>query len=285
MELAPYRFSILIRTNFMALDENERLQEFVLVAGDKLSLVDKKWWYGLLITIIATTPLYYAAKAGFVKLTMLNYQAPRIIHTTAVKQPLEIIGKGIFDLGDNNYSAYVKIKNIEYDWGVPIQDYTAEFKTLGGTSITKVASSTFVLPVGEKLVVFSRFKAAQKPEQMIFTLGATKFTHRPQRNFNYEIERLNFNNNSSGLVVSAGIKNTTTFTITHVNLPVAVLNSRNELVAVNFTYIDDLLSGETRTFQYTWPRAVAGAVRAEIAPEVNIFDRNIFQVGPGGSSF
>src|SRR5258708_39921823 len=101
---------------------------------------------------------------------------------------------------------------------------------------------------------------------MIFTLGATKFTHRPQRNFNYEIERLNVNNNSSGLGVSAAIKNTTPFTITHVNLPVAVLNSRNELVAVNFTYIDDLLSGETRTFQYTWPIAVAEAARAGSGP-------------------
>ncbi len=269
----------------MPLEDNERLQEFVLVAGDKISLVDRKWWYALIITIVGAVPLYFVAKSGFVKLAIRNYETPRIIHTSAIKQPLTVTAKGIFDLGNENYSAFVKVKNIEFDWGVNEQQYMAEFKTLGGSSLTKVNGSTFILPSREKLIVFSRFTSPQKPQQLDFTLGETHFIHKPQINFNYELERLSVNNAASGLVISAGIKNTTPFTIKQVNLPAAVYNARNELVAVNFTYINDLLSGETRTFQYSWPRSVAGAVRAEISPEVNIFDRDVFQVESGASPF
>jgi hypothetical protein len=279
------RFSILSETNIMAFDDNERLQELALVAGDKVSMVSKKVWVALLITIVGAVPLYFLAKQSFIRVALVGYQSPEIIHTSAVKQPLTILDKGIFDLGDNNYSAFVKVKNIEFDWGVPDQSYTAEFKTLGGTSITKVEGSTFVLPAREKIIIFSRFSAQQKPERFDFALGETHFIHRPMIDFNFELERRVVNNALGGLIVSAGIKNLTPFTVKKVNLPVVVYNSQNQIVAVNFTYIDDLLSGETRTFQYFWPRMVAGAVRAEISPEVNIFDRNVFQVAPGGPSF
>jgi hypothetical protein len=269
----------------MALEDNERLQELILVTEDKLSLVNKKWWYVLLAAVALAGPLYYGAKSGFIKLGLKNYETPQIIHTGAVKQPLTVTAKGIFDLGNNNYSAFVKIKNIEFDWGVAGQKYTAEFKTLGGTSVTKVDGVTFILPSREKLIVFSKFNSPQKPEQILFSLDETHFIHRPQIDFSYELERVNINNANTGMVVSAGIKNLTPFKIRQVNLPVAVYDAKNQIVAVNFHYINDLLSGETRTFQYSWPKSVPGAVRAEISPEVNIFDKDVFVIEGGGPSF
>ncbi|MBX4191585.1 MAG: hypothetical protein KW804_02170 [Candidatus Doudnabacteria bacterium] len=269
----------------MALEDNERLQEAILLTQDKLSLVDRKWWYALVATIVLAIPIYYVAKNGFIQLSLSSYQAPKIIHESAVKEPLNVTGKGVFDLGNNNYSAYIKIKNIEYDWGVAGQKYTAEFKTSGGSSITKVDGVTFVLPAREKLIVFSKFHSDRQPEQMVVNLEPTNFIHKPQLDFNYEIERININNANTGLIVSAGIKNLTPFRIRKVDLPVAVYNGKNEVIAVNYTYINDLLSGETRTFQFFWPKPVAGAVRAEILPEVNIFDKDVFVVEGGGQSF
>ena len=77
------------------------------------------------------------------------------------------------------------------------------------------------------------------------------------------------------------MKNFSAFTIRQINLPVVVYDNKNNIVAVNFTYLNDVKSGETRTFQYTWPAAIAGAVRAEVMPEVNIFDRNVLGTEPG----
>ncbi|MBX4187145.1 MAG: hypothetical protein KW802_02725 [Candidatus Doudnabacteria bacterium] len=271
----------------MALNDNERLQELVLVTEDKLSLVNRNLWLVLLATVVLVSPIYYLARFGFVKLAVGNYESPKLIYVASQKAPLQITAKGIFDLGNNSYSAYAKIKNIEYDWGMPNQTYTAEFKTLGGTSVTKVNGSAFILPSSEKLIVFSRFTSDTKPEQMLMTLGEQHFIHKPRFDFSYELERVNVQTRNGEIIVSGGIKNTTPFIIKQINLPVAIYDNRNQIAAVNFTYVNDVLSGETRTFQYTPLTAslVSGSIRAEIAPEVNVFDRNIFEIESGSPSF
>jgi hypothetical protein len=234
---------------------------------------------------VAAIPAYYLFKIGFVAIFMQSYDSPKIIYTDAVKEPLQVLDKKIFTLPNGTYSGYVKINNINLEWGVASQPYTAVFRTYGGTVLTKVTGSTFILPSKEKVIIFSRFSAAQNPDELIFTLGETHFTHKPEIDFNPDLERITLTHNPSTLTVYAGIKNNTAFTLKEIDLPVVVFNNRNEVVGVNFTFINDVLSGETRTFQYTWPLDLPDAQRAEINPEINIFDRNIFEVPSGSSSF
>ncbi len=262
----------------MPLSDNEQLQEIALVTQDKLSQVDKKFWYALGITIIAFIPAYYLFKFLFVTAMTQSYRGPEIIYTAVVKEPIQVVEKKIFKLPNNTYSGYVKLNNINLEWGVSAQTYTAEFKTYGGTSLTKFSRTTYILPAKEKIIVLPRFSADRPPDEIIFTLGETIFIHKPEIEFNPDLERITLNNNPGGLIVSAGIKNNTAFTLKHIDLPVVVFDNQNQVVAVNFTYINDVLSGETRTFQYSWPQAVAGATRAEISPEINIFDRNVFAI-------
>lgn len=270
----------------MGFNDNERIQEIFLVAGDWVASVGRGWWYALLFTILAIVPGYYAARAGFVALANSKYQPPKIIYNSPVKQPLEILDKGIFDLGNNSYSGYVRIKNLEHDWGVPKQEYVAEFKTLGGTLVTRVNGSIFILPSSEKLIIFSRFTAEQKPTEISFSLAESHFIHKPEVFFDFALERISIKNQPEGLIVSAGIKNLTAFTVSQINLPAVVYDAKNNVVAVNYTYINDVKSGETRTFQYAWPVAASsGTLRAEISPEINIFDRKVFENEAGVSPF
>ncbi len=269
----------------MALTDNDRVQEFVLVAGDKISLVNKRWWYALVLAVVAAWPLYFVAKASFVSVALSSMESPQIIYKSQEHQPLAVLDKKIFSLGNNSYSGYVKIRNIEFDWGVPDQKYNAEFKTFGGTTLTTIKGTTFILPASEKLIVFSRFTSQQKPDQLVFTLEDSHFIKRPSVDFTFDLERETTRNMAQGLIVSGGVKNTTPFIVKEINLPVLVYDNRNEIIGVNFTYINDVLASETRTFQYTWPGQVPGAVRSEIKPEVNIFNREIFQVAPGVSPF
>ncbi len=269
----------------MALSDNDRLQEIFILVGDKLAPVNKKWWYALGLTLLLLAPFYYLVKDSALQVALSRYRAPQIIYSPAVKQPLQIIDKKIFTLLSNTYSGYIKIRNTELEWGVANQPYAAEFKTLGGTLITKVSGSTFVLPSSEKLIVFSRFTSQTKPDVIDVTLSDTHFIHKPDVPINFQLERVNLQNNSDGLIISAGVNNLMAFTVNQIDLPVAVYNNKNEIVAVNFTSINNVLSGETRVFQYSWPTSVAGAVRPEIIPEINIFDRNIFSTQPGISPF
>ncbi len=269
----------------MALSKNDRLEEWGLMAGDLIVETGKWWWYGLGIAIIATIPVYYAAKYSFTKAIMATYHPPQVIYTERVKQPLEVIDQKIFSLGQNAYSGYIRIKNVNLEWGVPSQAYVVEFKTLGGTLINRIAGTTFVLPASEKLVVFTRFTSPQKPDTITATLEATKFLRKPEININTELERVNLKTTADSTIVSAGIRNLSAFTINQINLPVALFNSKNEIVGVNFYSISKVLSGETRTFQYVWTSPVSSAARAEILPEINVFDRNILSTDQGISPF
>lgn len=264
--------------------ENERIQEVFLMVGDKASSVNKKWWYVLLAFFILAIPGYYVAKYSFAQVLLKSHHSPQIIYTEAKKEPLQIVEKKIFALPGNAYSGFVKIKNINLEWGVDRQEYSAEFSTFGGSTITKVNGSTFILPSSEKLVVFSRFSSDKKPDEIKFSLGQTHFIHKPDISVDYEVERITLQA-IPDTVVSAAIKNLTAFGIKQIGLPVVLFDRQNQIVGVNYTYLSDLGSGETRSFQYIWPGAVAGAVRAEISPEINVYDRNIFIEQSGVSPF
>jgi hypothetical protein len=269
----------------MPLIDNDRIQEIFLVLGDKLIPVNKKWWYALGIVLVLLIPIYYLAKFGFVQVSLRNYHTPVVTHSAIAAEPLQIIDKKIFPLSNNSYSGFVKIKNINLEWGVAAQGYTVQFKTLGGIVLTSVSGSTFILPASEKLIVFSRFTSQTKPDAIDVSLADSRFIRNPGVTVNYDLERVDVQNNPDGLLVSASIKNLMAFTVKEIDLPVAVYNNKNEIVAVNFTYISDVQSGETRSFKYPWPLQVSGAVRAEIIPEINVFNRNIFSSPAGVSPF
>jgi len=269
----------------MDIDKNERVQEWGLLAGDAFATISRRWWYALGLGIVLVLPAYFLFKFLLVQSIVAAHNPPEIIYTSVVKQPLEIVEQKVFSLGGNSYSGYVKIRNVNLEWGTANQFYTAEFKTLGGTLITKVNGSSFVLPASEKIIVFARFTAEDKPEVVSVVLDETKFIHKPDLSLPIEIERVSLMNATSGATVSAGVRNFSAFTINQINLPVALYNNQNQIVGVSTTYVSVVKSGETRTFQYTWPTAVAGAVRAEITPELNIFDRNIISTDEGVSPF
>ncbi len=269
----------------MPLVENERVEEAFLIAGDKLSAVSRAWWIALAAAVILAIPAYFVVRSSLATVFLAGYDGPRVIYNAKAKEPLQILEKKIFSFPNNAYAGYIKIRNVNLEWGVSDQTYTAEFKTLGGTEVTKVAGSVFILPASEKLIVFTRFTADQAPQEMVVSLGESHFIHRPDISVDLETQRTNIKNNSDGLIVTSAVRNTSAFTVKRINLPVAIYDNKNQIIAVNYTYINDVISGETRSFQYSWPISIPGAVRAEINPEVNIFDPNVLTTQAGTSPF
>lgn len=267
------------------MNKNDRLQEMGLVAGDVITSVSSRWWYALGIGIISILPAYFLFKFLFVQSLTAAHNPPEIIYTAAIKQPLEVVEQKVFSLGGNSYSGYAKIRNLNLEWGVANQGYSAEFKTLGGTLVTKVSGSTFILPSSEKLIVFARFTAEEKPDSISLVLDESRFIRKPDLALTIELERVNLSMVGGETTVSAGIRNFSAFTINQINLPVALYDNQNRVVGVNTTYVSVVKSGETRTFRYTWPGSVPGAVRAEITPELNVFDRNLLSTDEGISPF
>ena len=266
-------------------NNNEKLQELAIIIQDKLRGVGKWWWYAPLITFVLCFPLYYLARTVFVDIQVSNHKFPSYVYQEETKQPLQVIDKKIFNLGNNSYTAYIRIKNVNLEWGVPDQVYTAVFHSTGGTEIATVSKSTYVLPGSEKIVVIPRFTSDKEPTILDVTLGNSNFVHKPDfSDFNFEIQRKDLSVIDGHLTLNATIKNNAPFIVSKVDLPVLVYGTDNQIIGVNYTNIDNINYQEARSFQIVWPNNPA-AVRAEILPQVNLFDTNIYNVQPGQSQF
>jgi hypothetical protein len=188
----------------------------------------------------------------------------------------------IFDLGEGDFAGFVKIRNPNLDRGVPELSYNIKFKTVGGTLVSEVSGKTFVLPSSEKILSFPRFSSDRKPELVEFTFTEPRFIYKPELEpANLEVERIQIERDGRNLYVNAGIKNLSAFTIKQIYLPVLLYDSNNAIVGVNSTVVNDVKSLEIRTFRFVWPANIPQAARAEINPEINIFDRGIYMNEPG----
>ena len=257
-----------------------------MVISDRLQGVGKVWWYALAVVLVGCIPLYFVMKASFAATLATSHHYPAYIYQEETKQPLTVTEKKIFNLGDGYYGGYIKVKNVNLEWGVVNQAYSITFRTTGGTEVTSLNNaSTFILPASEKIIVFSRFKADRAPTDMEVSLADSVFTHKPAVvQPNLQIQRTSLELVNGQLKVTAAVKNNTPFTIRQINLPILVYDNNGKIVGVNFTSINDVAYQETRSFQFLWPNN-PGAVRAEILPEVNIFEKDIYQLPPGQSQF
>ncbi|MBX4205478.1 MAG: FxLYD domain-containing protein [Candidatus Doudnabacteria bacterium] len=267
-------------------DRSEKIQEISMIVSDRIRSVEPKWWYALIGSFILIIPLYFILRAGFVSIIVSAHKFPAYVYEDETKVPLEVTDRKIFNLGNGDYDGYFKIKNsANFDWGVQAQAYTAVMSSTGGTELNRVEASTFVLPASEKIVFLPRFHADRDPTTLTVTLGSSQFLRRPNlAEVSLGVERLVLDNSGSHLVVSAAVKNKTPFTIKRIGLPVLLYDASNNVVGANYTNVDEVLYGEARSFQFSWPNKPA-AVRAEILPEVNIFDPNIYKLPAGSSQF
>jgi hypothetical protein len=282
------------KTNKMdASDKNnqEKLQELAIIITDQVHRINKWWWYSLGITFVLCFPLFFGLRAGITSMMVSQHKFPAYIHEEENKVPLEVTEKKIFKFTNNSYGAYFKIRNsVNLEWGVISQPYTAVFYTTGGTEVTRITSNVFVLPSSERTVVISRFSADREPTMLSVNLGPTEFVRKPNRTDpKFEIQRTEVSMVNGNLTVAAGVKNNTPFTVSRVDLYVLLYDRNNQVVAANYTNIDDVLYHETRTFRMTWPGnptgLATGDLRAEITPQVNIFDNNIYKLPDGTSQF
>jgi hypothetical protein len=267
-------------------NNNSRKEEFFLIIGDQFRSTNKLWFKAALFILILAIPMYFILKISFTQVFIAGIRPVQIIHQEATKAPLEVIEKRVFDLGDGTYTGFVRVKNNNSEWGVPEQGYRFEFKSSSGSLITGTDGTTFILPFSEKLIVFPRFSSPNKPSTVNFVLKDTHFIRPPNMpTLELEIQRKSLDLQTTQTLVNAVIVNRTPFTIRRVDMPVLLYDSKNQIIGVNYTNINDLKSSESRSFQYIWYNRINNVARVEIITELNIFDKDIFLTGPGNNPF
>jgi hypothetical protein len=240
----------------------------------------------LLAGLILAVPVYFAAKIVSYNLDVSGYRTPALIGQ-GERQPLEIIESGFLHIAGNDYSPYVKVKNVNLDWGVPKFQYRAEIKSADGDVLATATNTTFVLAASEKYILLPRFTSAKKPDHIDLTPLQSQFVVKPahQPDLRLDVQRNQITVQNDQTVVNAVVKNASAFTIKQVDLTATIYNEKGELVGMAYTNINDLVSGELRSFQLTWPAQLPGQLRAEITPELNMFTKDIIKTQDPVSPF
>ena len=270
----------------MDLEQNERLEEWFLILGDWFRQTSKIWYYAAVAMLVLAIPLYMALNLFFEQILVNSVTPLRVIYEETVKQPIQVVEKKIFNLGNNTYSGYARLKNSNSDWGVPAQKYQVEFKTTGGSAVTALNGEAFILPSSDKIIVFPRFSSQSTPSDLVLTLSETMFIRPPNLpTLNLEIQRRSQELLVDQTLVNAVIVNRTPFKISRVDIPVLLYDSGNKVIGANYTNINDIDSSESRSFQYIWYNRINNVARIEIIPEINIYNRDIFITQTGQNPF
>jgi len=266
--------------------QNQQTEEILLVVGDSLRQINRRWWIALAAVVVLALPVFYLLKFSLASIFIAAQPVIQVEEVPATRAPLEIVETKIFDLGGGNYSGYARVKNINLEWGVPALNYAAEFSDGAGASLLRVPGTTYVLPASEKLIVLPRFTSASRPSRLTLALDEPRFRLKPAENaIPLEVQRRSTDTANGTTILYAVLVNKSPFTISKIDLPVVAYDSAGQVAAVNYTNIDDVLPQETRSFQYVWPGRLDSSYRIEISPEVNYFDSNIFKLGTGTSPF
>lgn len=257
-----------------------------MIIGDWYRETSRAWFYALIAVIVGAIPFYMAMKLGFEQVLINSITPLQVNRQETTKLPLEVVENKIFALDNGTYSGYVRVKNPNGEWGAPAQSYTAEFVAANGSSLLNASGTTFVLPGSDKIIVFPRFASQTPPARLNFTLAQASLVRPPNLpTLDLEIQRRNMEMQGGQSTASAVIVNNTPFKISRVDLPVLLYDNAGQVVGANYTNINDLESAESRSFQYVWYSRINNVARIEIIPEVNIYDREIFQAAPSQNPF
>ena len=262
----------------MAVFDSEKVQEIFLILGDNFSRINKFWLFIFIGLAILVFPVYLGAKVLFTNMMVASYKTPKIVYAPLNFEPLQILDKQILQVNDQSYVGLIKIKNSNLEAGVAQQSFAVSFISSGNSTVHSVTGTTFILPASEKLIVIPRFFTDKKPEFLDFRLDETSFNFKPVTpRISTEIQRITYHETNNEFVVSAVIKNQTPFLIKQIELPVMLYDKEGKVLAANYTNINDLEAYEARSFQFFWPTLYKNVGRAEINPEINIFDRGILE--------
>ena len=262
----------------MAQQRSESVEEFLLVVGDTWRGENKRWLLALVIVVVFAWPVYFALKLTFANVFIADYDPPTV-KAQVERIPLDVVETKIFKLDSNNYTGYVKVKNENLDWGVPKLYYRADFKDYSGALIKSTSGLTYVRPSSEKIIVLPRFSssASAPPSQIDFQITDSKFTVTPDDvpTINLELQRTEVVTAASDTSVISVLRNPTPYKISQVDLTVYLYDNSNDLVGVNYTNVNEVRSGELRSFRVVWPVRLGERLRAEITAETNMFNKDL----------
>lgn len=178
---------------------------------------------------------------------------------------------------EDRYDVFARLSNVDREWGVAELEYTFRLLNAAGEVVGEESDVTYILPGEQRSLLEVNVLVSDTPSSVEMEMNprvVQKLKQITRLDFSFPFvaydERLGKGR------VRGTIKNDTAFAFDQVDLDIIVFNRQNEIVALNKTNVNALVSGEQRDFVVTWPEQLGSDLQVQVQPHVNVFLSSAF---------
>lgn len=260
------------------LPQGEDLQykekEFLLSVYEQFQRSSKRLFYIFGGVIILAFPVAFLSQLYLAGYLIKSYHPPLVNPHPYTPEEIQVLDVQVLPVVTGVYSAYAQIVNPNPDISVRRFRYEFRFKDSRGMKIKTIAGEDY-LPAGmSKFLILPTVKVSDvvAAELAIREVGWTKQV--PESLVAFEVLQKKSGQTPEGNFFVEGIaKNTSSFGLKNVAVPVVVFDSSNQnVLAVNSTVLSDLKPFENRYFRVLWPVIFTNIGEVRITPGFNPLD-------------
>lgn len=190
---------------------------------------------------------------------------------------ISVLWARAFRVVPGRYNAVAYLENHNKNTAVNKISYRFRFANADNIYIGKREGSTYVPPsgkfavfepgidIGNSIPVYATFEFTQIPEWIQVPLEKIS-------QLQVLVSNITLVNEKTSPVLSATIKNNSFFIMPEMDIVAILYDANHNVVSTSRTYLDELIGGESREVNFTWPEPFSGQIVAqEIIPQYNIF--------------
>ncbi|OGE76201.1 MAG: hypothetical protein A3C85_02180 [Candidatus Doudnabacteria bacterium RIFCSPHIGHO2_02_FULL_48_21] len=250
---------------------------FLIDVRDQFHQTSKKWYWGLLATIIISLPLGFLLRRQLASFIIGRQEPIPVNENLYHASDLKAAEVDFIFVNPGLVSAYAHVSNPNADLSARSFSYEFVFKNSSGSVMKTIRGESFLLPGASRYVILPAVTVAENPSTINFSMSNPRWTRAMiPDNPEFTILQPKWGDADSKFFVEGLVKNPYSFVVKKLNLSAVIFDQANRTpLAVNHTVLDDLAPLESRYFRLFWPKSqsdlfgqVMGQVqlKAEINP-------------------
>ncbi|MAF20385.1 MAG: hypothetical protein CMI55_01755 [Parcubacteria group bacterium] len=202
-------------------------------------------------------------------------------------EDLEVLLVKAVSAQDSFYDLIVQIRNPNKNYGSGRVPYRFRLNDVEKDLTLEFSGLTFILPNQSKYLIETKVEFSGQAPKIEFSLGEVEWQkledYQPPQLIVQQKEYRLLDGDQLGSSQARGVLvNKSNFGFEKINIDVLLLDSFQNILAVNTTEMKTLLAGQERDFFINWTGEIPGEVASvEIEAETDIFDSSNY-LSPGG---
>jgi hypothetical protein len=210
--------------------------------------------------------------------TSVDCGGPCIACERLLIEPVKIEWVKAINTAGNVYDLVAKMENPNKNFGLSKMDYSFKLFDSDNNLLKEQKGSTFILPGQKKYLMEINIDAGKTVNHLELAVSNSDKTEWKKLNDNFETPNIfvrerqfKYLENNQG-EASGIIKNDSSFDFGEITVSIVLFSESKEILGINKTKVNSVLSGEERHFSTLWFEPVNGEIKSiEITAETNTF--------------